>query len=151
MTVKWESKMLLLLWPRLNPQLLNYLVKLKISNPKQLNLKPLSVTLRVSFTSFYFHIPKKSLNWLLHFLPISGDIKQLDAAKRNLTSAITTLNHLHMLGAVLFSRKNDIILRQDFFFLVGGVITLQKQKEERQYGDAANLLQGELIIILVSL
>ena len=37
------------------------------------------------------------------------------------------------------------------FFSVGGVITLQKQKEERQYGDAANLLQGELIIILVSL
>ena len=28
---------------------------------------------------------------------------------------------------------------------------MQKQKEERQYGDAANLLQGELIIILVSL
>ena len=38
-----------------------------------------------------------------------------------------------------------------FIFLVGGVITLQKQKEERQYGDAANLLQGEFIIILVSL
>ena len=37
------------------------------------------------------------------------------------------------------------------FFSVGGVITLQKQKEERQYGDAANLLQGEFIIILVSL
>ena len=28
---------------------------------------------------------------------------------------------------------------------------MQKQKEERQYGDAANLLQGEFIIILVSL
>ena len=55
-----------------------------------------------------------------------------------------------MLGTVLFSRKNDIILHQDFF-LVGGVITLQKQKEERHYGDAANLLQGEFIIILVNL
>ena len=50
-----------------------------------------------------------------NFFLISGDIKQLDAAKRNLTSAITTLNHLHMLGTVLFSRKNDIILHQDFF------------------------------------
>ena len=108
MTVKWESKMLLLLWPRLNPQLLNYLVKLKISNPKQLNLKQLFVTLRVSFTSFFFHIPKKSLNWLLHFLPISGDIKQLDAAKRNLTSAITTLNHLHMLGTYSFIFTKEI-------------------------------------------
>ena len=53
---------------------------------------------------------------------ITRDIKQLDVAKRNLTSAITTLNHLHM--------------------LVGGVITLKKQKEDRQYNDAANLLQG---------
>jgi hypothetical protein len=53
---------------------------------------------------------------------ITRDIKQLDAAKRNLTAGITTLNHLHM--------------------LVGGVSTLKKQKEDRQYGDAANLLQG---------
>lgn len=28
---------------------------------------------------------------------ITRDIKQLDTAKRNLTAAITTLNHLHML------------------------------------------------------
>lgn len=28
---------------------------------------------------------------------ITRDIKQLDAAKKNLTLAITTLNHLHML------------------------------------------------------
>ena len=28
---------------------------------------------------------------------ITRDIKQLDCAKRNLTAAITTLNHLHML------------------------------------------------------
>lgn len=28
---------------------------------------------------------------------ITRDIKQLDAAKKNLTVAITTLNHLHML------------------------------------------------------
>ena len=55
---------------------------------------------------------------------ITRDIKQLDVAKRNLTTAITTLNHLHM--------------------LVGGVITLKKQKEDRQYGDAANLLQGSI-------
>ena len=52
---------------------------------------------------------------------ITSDIKQLDTAKRNLTLAITTLNHLHM--------------------LVGGVSTLRQQTKERQYGDAANLLQ----------
>lgn len=59
---------------------------------------------------------------------ITRDIKQLDMAKRNLTSAITTLNHLHM--------------------LVGGVITLKKQKEDRQYHDAANLLQGLQEVII---
>ena len=59
---------------------------------------------------------------------ITRDIKQLDVAKRNLTSAITTLNHLHM--------------------LVGGVITLKKQKEDRQYHDAANLLQGLQEVII---
>ena len=35
---------------------------------------------------------------------ITRDIKQLDTAKRNLTTAITTLNHLHML--VIFQRWN---------------------------------------------
>ena len=52
---------------------------------------------------------------------ITRDIKQLDTAKRNLTTAITTLNHLHM--------------------LVGGVATLQGLSQKRQYGDAAMLLQ----------
>ena len=58
---------------------------------------------------------------------ITSDIKQLDTAKRNLTSAITTLNHLHM--------------------LVGGVSTLQSQTINRQYGDAAMLLQGLLEVL----
>ena len=58
---------------------------------------------------------------------ITSDIKQLDTAKRNLTSAITTLNHLHM--------------------LVGGVSTLRAQTRERQYGDAALLLQGLLEVL----
>ena len=40
---------------------------------------------------------------------ITRDIKQLDTAKKNLTAAITTLNHLHM--------------------LVGGVTTLQASKK----------------------
>ena len=57
-----------------------------------------------------------------------------------------------MLGTVKFYFHEKMILFYiKIFFLVGGVITLQKQKEERQYGDAANLLQGEFIIILVSL
>jgi archaellum component FlaC len=53
---------------------------------------------------------------------ITRDIKQLDTAKRNLTTSITTLNHLHM--------------------LVGGVATLQALSQKRQYGEAAMLLQG---------
>ena len=44
---------------------------------------------------------------------ITRDIKQLDCAKRNLTSAITTLNHLHM--------------------LVGGIESLEKLIEKRLY------------------
>ncbi|CAM1308632.1 VPS53 (predicted), partial [Pycnogonum litorale] len=51
---------------------------------------------------------------------ITRDIKQLDHAKRHLTSSITTLNHLHM--------------------LVGSVQTLQQLMKKRQYGEIANLL-----------
>nr|SVE77464.1 EOG090X024P [Daphnia lumholtzi]SVE78094.1 EOG090X024P [Daphnia lumholtzi] len=53
---------------------------------------------------------------------ITRDIKQLDIAKRNLTSAITTLNHLH--------------------FLVFGVDQLQSLCQKRQYSEIASLLQG---------
>lgn len=53
---------------------------------------------------------------------ITRDIKQLDCAKKNLTSAITTLNHLHM--------------------LVGGVESLIKLAEKRQYGELLNPLQA---------
>ncbi|XP_048777650.2 vacuolar protein sorting-associated protein 53 homolog [Ostrea edulis] len=53
---------------------------------------------------------------------ITRDIKQLDHAKKNLTSSITTLNHLHM--------------------LVGGVDSLSTMAKKRQYRDVANLLQG---------
>jgi hypothetical protein len=53
---------------------------------------------------------------------ITRDIKQLDSAKNNLTSAITTLNHLHM--------------------LVGGVENLTKLAERRQYGEILNPLQA---------
>ncbi|XP_041457132.1 vacuolar protein sorting-associated protein 53 homolog isoform X2 [Lytechinus variegatus] len=53
---------------------------------------------------------------------ITRDIKQLDHAKRHLTSSITTLNHLHM--------------------LVGGVDSLESMTRRRQYGEVANLLQG---------
>ena len=52
---------------------------------------------------------------------ITRDIKQLDTAKRNLTTAITTLNHLHM--------------------LVRGTATLTQLAHNRQYGEAALLLQ----------
>lgn len=53
---------------------------------------------------------------------ITRDIKQLDSAKRNLTSAITTLNHLHM--------------------LLGGVESLTKLAERRLYGEVLNPLQA---------
>ncbi|EFX62721.1 hypothetical protein DAPPUDRAFT_336536 [Daphnia pulex] len=53
---------------------------------------------------------------------ITRDIKQLDIAKRNLTSAITTLNHLH--------------------FLVFGVDQLEVLCQKRQYSEIASLLQG---------
>lgn len=53
---------------------------------------------------------------------ITRDIKQLDTAKRNLTAAITTLNHLHM--------------------LTGGVDSLQMLTEKRQYGEIVMPLQG---------
>ncbi|XP_034098708.1 vacuolar protein sorting-associated protein 53 homolog [Drosophila albomicans] len=53
---------------------------------------------------------------------ITRDIKQLDCAKRNLTSAITTLNHLHM--------------------LVGGIESLNELIERRSYGEILNPLQA---------
>lgn len=46
---------------------------------------------------------------------ITADIKQLDCAKKNLTQAITCLNHLHM--------------------LIEGVATLRRLSTNRQYGD----------------
>ncbi|XP_023170359.2 vacuolar protein sorting-associated protein 53 homolog [Drosophila hydei] len=53
---------------------------------------------------------------------ITRDIKQLDCAKRNLTSAITTLNHLHM--------------------LVGGIESLNELIVRRSYGEILNPLQA---------
>lgn len=53
---------------------------------------------------------------------ITRDIKQLDSAKKNLTSAITTLNHLHM--------------------LLGGVETITHLVEKRLYGEVLNPLQA---------
>jgi len=58
---------------------------------------------------------------------ITRDIKQLDHAKRHLTTSITTLNHLHI--------------------LVGGVESLQSLTHNRQYGEVANLLQGVLNVL----
>ncbi|KAI9578685.1 hypothetical protein GQX74_009259 [Glossina fuscipes] len=53
---------------------------------------------------------------------ITRDIKQLDCAKRNLISAITTLNHLHM--------------------LVGGIESLKILIEKCLYDEILNLLQA---------
>ncbi|XP_055339700.1 vacuolar protein sorting-associated protein 53 homolog [Paramacrobiotus metropolitanus] len=58
---------------------------------------------------------------------ITGDIKQLDHAKRHLTASITTLNHLHM--------------------LVSGVDSLEALQSRRQYGEIANLLQGLMNVL----
>lgn len=53
---------------------------------------------------------------------ITAEIKQLDCAKKNLTSAITILNHLHM--------------------LYGGVESLEQLAARRQYGEILNPLQA---------
>ena len=53
---------------------------------------------------------------------ITRDIKQLDQAKKNLTSTITTLNHLHI--------------------VLGGVDDLERITKARDYLKASNLLQG---------
>ncbi|XP_012253433.2 vacuolar protein sorting-associated protein 53 homolog [Athalia rosae] len=53
---------------------------------------------------------------------ITRDIKQLDFAKRNLTSSITALNHLHM--------------------LVGGVDSLKVLTQKKQYGEIVMPLQA---------
>lgn len=58
---------------------------------------------------------------------ITRDIKQLDTAKRNLTTSITTLNHLQM--------------------LVEGVQKLQALKARREYGEIATLLQGVMNVL----
>lgn len=58
---------------------------------------------------------------------ITRDIKQLDCAKRHLTSAITTLNHLHM--------------------LVDGVETLRSLTTKRQYGEIVLPLQAMTEVI----
>ncbi|XP_024420974.1 vacuolar protein sorting-associated protein 53 homolog [Desmodus rotundus] len=58
---------------------------------------------------------------------ITRDIKQLDHAKRHLTTSITTLNHLHMLA--------------------GGVNSLEAMTRRRQYGEVANLLQGVMNVL----
>eukprot|EP00055_Hartaetosiga_balthica_P000960 m.137889 g.137889 ORF g.137889 m.137889 type:complete len:853 (-) comp12605_c0_seq1:139-2697(-) len=58
---------------------------------------------------------------------ITRDIKSLDNAKRNLTTSITTLNHLHM--------------------LIGGVDNLRAMTETRQYYDAANLLAAVVNVL----
>ena len=57
---------------------------------------------------------------------ITSDIKQLDTAKKNLSSAITTLNHLSM--------------------LVRGTATLTQLSQTRQYGEAALLLQVNTLL-----
>ncbi|XP_028375901.1 vacuolar protein sorting-associated protein 53 homolog isoform X1 [Phyllostomus discolor] len=58
---------------------------------------------------------------------ITRDIKQLDHAKRHMTTSITTLNHLHMLA--------------------GGVDSLEAMTRRRQYGEVANLLQGVMNVL----
>ena len=58
---------------------------------------------------------------------ITGDIKQLDFAKRNLTASITALNHLHM--------------------LVEGVDTLKVLTQKKQYGEIILPLQAVMEVM----
>ena len=61
---------------------------------------------------------------------ITRDIKQLDQAKKNLTSTITTLNHLHI--------------------VLGGVDDLERITKNRDYTKASNLLQGRELFQLIN-
>ena len=58
---------------------------------------------------------------------MTRDIKQLDVAKRNLTTSITTLNHLHM--------------------LLSGLASLEGLVSGRRYAEMANLLPGLLKVL----
>jgi len=90
---------------------------------------------------------------------MTRDIRQLDTAKRNLTAAITTLNHLNMLvagvetlqydfyGILMHENNSDIftlcILRCFLlFFDFHKFVIFRTLVKTRQYGDVANLLQG---------
>uniref|UniRef100_A0AAA9SLW2 Vacuolar protein sorting-associated protein 53 homolog n=1 Tax=Bos taurus TaxID=9913 RepID=A0AAA9SLW2_BOVIN len=67
---------------------------------------------------------------------ITRDIKQLDHAKRHLTTSITTLNHLHMLAGGVDSLET-------FNFL----FPCRAMTRRRQYGEVANLLQGVMNVL----
>lgn len=74
---------------------------------------------------------------------MTRDIRQLDTAKKNLTSAITTLNHLNMLVSGVDTLQyvgNGINLGMKC--LVNVFSLCRTLVKTRQYGDVANLLQG---------
>ncbi|CAF4676331.1 unnamed protein product [Rotaria sp. Silwood2] len=58
---------------------------------------------------------------------ITRDIKQLDVAKKNLTTSVTTLNHLQM--------------------LIEGIDKIEIAIKKKSYGDIANLLHPVISVL----
>ncbi|XP_065201142.1 vacuolar protein sorting-associated protein 53 homolog [Planococcus citri] len=84
---------------------------------------------------------------------ITQDIKQLDCAKRNLTTAITTLNHLHMLVAGVDSLKNLIKNRQyrEIVMPLQGITEVIKHFSNFKDISQINQLSAEVREIQISL
>ncbi len=82
---------------------------------------------------------------------ITRDIKQLDHAKRHLTTSITTLNHLHMLAGGVDSLEyvySKCLLPGSVHLLKDCLIVLfPSYDSKRQYGEVANLLQGVVNVL----
>lgn len=75
---------------------------------------------------------------------ITRDIKQLDCAKRNLTSAITTLNHLHMLVGGIES-LNELIVRRSYGEILNPLQAITEVNQHfQQYSDIEEIKVGYL-------
>lgn len=92
---------------------------------------------------------------LLQVKEITRDIKQLDHAKRHLTTSITTLNHLHMLAGGVDSLEY-VYLRYIFprsvcllshSSVLKALYLCRAMTRKRQYGEVANLLQGVVNVL----
>ncbi len=83
---------------------------------------------------------------------ITRDIKQLDHAKRHLTSSITTLNHLHMLVGGVDSLWSVLCARANMFTEVPGkvfVVFISKEIERGTFGEEKQ--KGKVFVFISKL